>query len=90
VQLNADSTYAQGDDYIWLDATPIAQIHTVYGPGNAIASQQLTYIHADHLNTPRAMMDASKKIVWKWESEAYGRTAPVTDPDGDGVHSRLD
>jgi RHS repeat-associated protein len=89
-QLNPDGTYAQGDEYIWLDDTPIAQVHTVYGTNNAITSQQLTYIHADHLNTPRAMTDASKKIVWKWESEAYGRTAPNGDPDGDGVQHRLD
>jgi RHS repeat-associated protein len=89
-QVNPDGTYAQGDEYIWLDDMPIAQVHTVYGANNTVASQQLTYIHADHLNTPRAMTDASRKIVWKWESEAYGRTAPSTDPDGDGVLNRLD
>jgi RHS repeat-associated protein len=89
-QVNTDGTFAQGDEYIWLDDMPIAQIHTVYGLNNAIASQQLTYIHADHLNTPRAMTDSTKKIVWKWESEAYGRTAPVTDPDGGSVQNRLD
>lgn len=63
---------------------------TVYGVNNAVASQQVLYIHADHLNTPRAMTDGTKKIVWKWESEAYGRGAPNADPDEDGVVARLD
>lgn len=89
-QLNADGTYAKSDEYIWLDDTPIAQVHTVYGTNNAVASEQLLYIHADHLNTPRAMTDATKKVVWKWESEAYGRAAPNTDPDLDGVQAKLD
>jgi len=90
IQLNADGTYAQGDEYLWLDDTPIAQMHTVYGVNNAITSEQLLYIHADHLNTPRAMTDATKKVVWKWETEAYGRTAPNADPDGDGIQTKLD
>lgn len=90
IQANPNGTFVQGDEYIWLDDMPIAQVHTVYGVNNAIASQQLTYIHADHLNTPRAMTNSGKKVVWKWESEAYGRNAPNTDPDLDGVVSRLD
>lgn len=89
-QLNADGTNAQRDEYIWLDDPPIAQVHTVYGTNNAIAGRQVLYIHADHLNTPRAMSDATKKVVWKWEGEAYGRNAPNGDPDGDGVAARLD
>ena len=36
------------------------------------------------------MTDATKKVIWKWESEAYGKNAPNTDPDNDGTHSRLD
>jgi RHS repeat-associated protein len=90
LQLNPDGTFAHGDEYIWLDDMPIAQVHTTYGINNAIASQQLTYIHADHLNTPRAMTDSTKKIVWKWESEAYGRNVPNTDPDADGILNKLD
>lgn len=42
------------------------------------------------LNTPQAMKDATKKVVWKWEAEAHGRTAPNADPDGDGVQAKLD
>jgi RHS repeat-associated protein len=90
IQVNPDGTFATGYDYLWLDDLPIAQVRTVYGANNSVLSRTLTYIHADHLNTPRAMTDTSKKIVWKWESEAYGRSTPSPDPDSDGVHHRLD
>jgi RHS repeat-associated protein len=90
IQLNSDATYAQSDEYIWLDNLPIAQVHITYGTANAVASQQLTYIHADHLNTSRIMTDATRKVVWSWNSEAYGKNAPATDPDGDSVQNKLD
>jgi RHS repeat-associated protein len=90
VQLNANSTYNIGTDYIWLDDVPIAQIKTTYGTNNAVSTRRLTYIHADHLNTPRLMTDSSKKVVWKWGSDAYGIASPVTDPDGDSLNDLLD
>ncbi|HSB97888.1 MAG TPA: RHS repeat-associated core domain-containing protein, partial [Spongiibacteraceae bacterium] len=89
IQLNADASYAQAYEYLWLDDLPIAQLVTTYGPSNTVASQQLTYIHADHLNTPRIMTDSSKKIVWRWDPEGYGRVMPNNDPDGDTVLNKL-
>ncbi|QLQ34309.1 MAG: RHS repeat-associated core domain-containing protein [Candidatus Thiothrix singaporensis] len=28
--------------------------------------------------------DSNRRIIWKWESDAFGSTVPQQDPDGDG------
>jgi RHS repeat-associated protein len=48
------------------------------------ASTALYYVHADHLNTPRALVDAQNRVVWRWDSDPFGVTAASEDPDGDG------
>jgi len=90
MQLNNDGSYSQGFDYIWLDDVPVAQIKTAYTTNNTPTARRLTYIHADHLNTPRAMTDANRIIVWKWYSDAYGLVAPNANPDGDSTTDTLD
>jgi len=45
----------------------------------------LYYVHADHLNTPRAITDDQQRVVWRWENtEPFGKSPPEEDPDGDG------
>lgn len=90
IALDADGNYRQVAEYIWLDDTPVAQIKTVYGSNRAVVSRVLTYIHADHLNTPRFMTDASRKVVWRWDDDAFGIVTPEEDPDADGVFHSLD
>ncbi|MBA3487731.1 MAG: RHS repeat-associated core domain-containing protein, partial [Lysobacter sp.] len=44
------------------------------------------YIEADHLGTPRVVIDPQRDVaVWRWEltGEAFGDSAPNQDPDGD-------
>ena len=51
------------------------------------ATQQLLvyYIQADHLNTPRVILNTANSPVWRWDnSDAFGNTLPNEDPDGDG------
>ena len=36
---------------------------------------RLTYIHTDHLATPRSASDEDGNIVWTWESDAFGSNA---------------
>jgi RHS repeat-associated protein len=43
------------------------------------------YIHADHLNAPRAVLDTDGAIRWLWLAEPFGTTAPVVDPGGRGA-----
>jgi len=45
----------------------------------------LYFIHADHLNTPRAILDAANRVIWLWKAEPFGSQAATQDPDGDGV-----
>jgi RHS repeat-associated protein len=58
---------------IYLGDTPVA----------VITGGVVSYIHADHLNAPRAIVDATGKTVWRWDSEPFGTGKPNEDPDGD-------
>jgi RHS repeat-associated protein len=55
-------------EYVWLGNTPIAVVQ------NGI----ILTIHADHLNTPRQLTDATKKVVWNWPYSAFGNNLPST------------
>ncbi|WP_277344997.1 RHS repeat-associated core domain-containing protein, partial [Metapseudomonas otitidis] len=64
--------------YVWLDSLPIAQIDLTYSAGTTIASTTLTYLHSDHLNTPRLATNQSGDLVWSWQSDAFGVGQPKT------------
>lgn len=53
-------------------------------PVAVIAGGVTSYIHADHLNAPRAIVDGTGKTVWRWDSEPFGADKPNEDPDKDG------
>ena len=42
------------------------------------------YIHADHLNTARAIVNQSNTVIWLWKADPFGTINPTADPDGDG------
>ena len=51
---------------------------------NAAASQ-LYFIHADHLNTPRAITNSTGQLVWSWANDdPFGGNAPNENPSGAG------
>jgi RHS repeat-associated protein len=58
--------------YVWDDEVPIAQIDR----NPATGQETLSYLHTDHLQTPRLATDANRQVVWRWEGEAFGNTAP--------------
>jgi RHS repeat-associated protein len=65
-------------EYVYLDSTPIA----------VVKAGVPYYIEADHLGTPRQVIDKTRNVaVWKWDSLAstFGTNAPNQDPDGDAV-----
>jgi RHS repeat-associated protein len=37
-----------------------------------VASSYQYYLHSDHLNTPRHATDQSQKLLWSWNSDAFG------------------
>jgi RHS repeat-associated protein len=49
------------------------------------AVAQMYFIHPDHLNTPRAVSDASANVVWRWDqTEPFGDSVPNGDPGNTG------
>jgi RHS repeat-associated protein len=71
-------------EYLWLNHIPLAQIRTHYRRNGSIQSRQRIYLHSDHLHTPRLATDARQRVVWRWDTEAFGQSKANTDPDGDG------
>ena len=61
-------------DYVWQDDSPIAQIE-----GDTVIDT-LTYLHTDHLATPRLGTDVVGNVVWRWEGAAFGGTQPLENP----------
>ncbi len=76
--------------YAWLDDIPAAIIWAANSPGNPNnASERIVYLHTDHLKTPRKASDEQARIVWTWESDAFGGAGPNEDPDGDGSKTSI-
>jgi len=71
--------------YVWADGEPVAQIQN----RPALATEELAYLHTDHLQTPRLATDAAQTVVWRFESEAFGTGKPDTDPDGDDAATNV-
>jgi RHS repeat-associated protein len=77
-------------EYIWLDDMPVAvALYTRSGPaGQGWTPQALTqtlfYVHSDHLNTPRVVLDQQGAMRWLWMGDPFGRSTPNTNPTGKG------
>jgi RHS repeat-associated protein len=85
-----DSTGAVVQEYVYLDGIPVGTIlSTSQGTGNA----RLKWVQTDALGTPRAIVDPTRNLsIWRWDenSEAFGNSAPNTDPDADGTNVVFD
>lgn len=62
-------------EYVWLGDTPLA----VFTP-NGSNPPSVFYIHTDHLNTPRVVLNTTAQQRWSWLAEPFGTTAPNTNP----------
>jgi len=70
-------------DYIWMGDMPVAMVDYPEG------IERVTYLHADHLNTPRYGTNQAGAVVWQWQSDAFGNGHPNEDVDGNGVSVQL-
>ena len=70
-----DSNGAPLREVAYLDQTPIA----------ALTPQGSYTVQTDQLGTPRALSDATDRIVWQWNSDAFGVGLANEDPDSDGT-----
>ena len=61
-------------DYIWLGDIPVAVVDSV---GTA---STVSYVHADGLNTPRAVTDTSGSVLWRWDLQGnpFGEKAATS------------
>lgn len=57
-------------DYVWMDDTPVA----------VVDGSSVTFVHADGLNTPRAVTDASDTPLWNWsyQGNPFGEQSPTS------------
>ena len=58
-------------EYVYLNGEPIAQIDDVS------SSDVVTYLHTDHLGTPRYGTNSGAAQVWAWDSDAFGIGTPT-------------
>ncbi len=62
-------------DYIWQQGLhPVAQIDASMPVQAGMPSEGIIYLHTDHLLTNRLATDATRKVIWRWEGEAFGNT----------------
>jgi RHS repeat-associated protein len=76
-------------EYVWLDNIPVALF--MPDPANAsapYAAPLVFYIHADHLNAPRIVVDQNGAKRWRWLAEPFGTTAQEANPDGLGAFTQ--
>ncbi|KRB08018.1 hypothetical protein ASD86_09475 [Lysobacter sp. Root690] len=72
-----DAAGTPSQEVIWLGDAPIG----------LVAGGKLLYVQADHLGTPRVIIDpVRQKAIWKWDltGDVFGGSLPSQDPDLDG------
>lgn len=72
-------------EYVWLGSTPVALFTP--DPVSSTNPPIAYFVHADHLDTPRVVVDRSGNSRWSWFAEPFGTTAPQQNPAGLGVFS---
>ncbi|WP_343997014.1 RHS repeat-associated core domain-containing protein, partial [Ideonella azotifigens] len=76
-------------EVIYLGDTPVGLITQTRTTTNGVLSVQtkLSYIYADHLDTPRVVTRASDHAIqWRWDqAEAFGNSAPNENPSALGA-----
>jgi RHS repeat-associated protein len=70
-------------EYVWLGSTPVAMFTP--DAGNASNPPVVYYIHTDHLEAPRVLMDRNNAVRWRWLAEPFGTSAPETNPSSLGA-----
>jgi RHS repeat-associated protein len=76
-----DASGAAVREYVWLGHIPVAIVMPSATAGEA---PRIHFIHADHLDTPRLVVDLQGNTRWRWLAEPFGSTAPEVDPSGLG------
>jgi RHS repeat-associated protein len=59
-------------DWLWLDNLPVLQFEDSYDGAGTLIGTTATYLHPDHLGTPRIGTDTAGAIVWRYRSDGFG------------------
>lgn len=71
-------------EYVWLGEIPVAVFtpDPAQGTGASVTEPLVHYVHADHINTPRAVVDKGNFVRWRWMAEPFGTTPAEESPTG--------
>lgn len=69
-------------EYVWLGDVPVAML--VPAPSNTWGFEAY-FIHTDHLNAPRVLVDRSGRVRWRWLSDPFGAGLAENNPSGVGA-----
>lgn len=79
-----DASGALIAEHVWLDDTPVAVLKpaataSVFGgmPAGNVAAY---FVQPDHLDTPRAIINAGAQVVWSWDSPPFGNGSADSNP----------
>ncbi len=76
----------RSQEFVWIDGLPMGVVTTEAGVS------RMHYIEADHLGTPRAVIDpVANEVVWRWEAapDPFGTALPARDLASDGTRFEL-
>ncbi len=84
-----DATGALIAEHVWLDETPVATLRPAASAathgGTVAGNVAVYYVHPDHLDTPRVVVNENDQLVWRWDSTPFGDTAAQESPEGLGA-----
>jgi RHS repeat-associated protein len=65
-------------DYIWLGNVPVAVIDNT--TNGSVTTSVVNYVHADGLNTPRAVTNSAGTVIWQWayQGNPFGEQQPTS------------
>jgi RHS repeat-associated protein len=52
---------------------------------NTSEASRIFFVHADHLNAPRVVMNSANQLRWRWISDPFGQLPPEENPQGLGA-----
>ena len=86
VTYNSSGKRTKAQYWIWLDGLPLAGLEQKFASnGITVTSNDIYYLHSDHLNTPRLATNQSQTLLWSWNSDAFGVGTPNGDVDANGI-----
>jgi YD repeat-containing protein len=75
--------------FVYIEEEPVGVVDQAAG-----GSPSFTWVHGDHLTTPRAVTrspgSGSAAVIWRASFAPFGLATPDEDPDGDGQAMTLD